>query len=437
MGTTKLRLSGMMLLQYAVWGFWLPVLGAYLRAAPENGGLGFSLGQVGWILGLAASSGAFIAPFVAGQFADRYFSAERFLAVLLVIGGVLQWVIAYQTSFLAWLVLSALYSICFQPTIALTNSIAFSHLRDPNNEFPYVRVWGTIGWIIASWVFPMVWLQSDLSFRLMPPFLVGPELTDATARLVDALKFSGTLAFFYAGFCFFLPHTPPKRDVQELAVTKAFKLLRRPSFAALIAASLPIAIIHQIYFVETGNFFIQELGLGSSDIGPAMTIGQFAEIFVMALLGTMLTVLGFRWTIFVGGMAYFLRYAIFGTVTLPVPIIVASQFLHGFCFACFFAAAFIYVDRIADDDIKHSAQTVFGIIILGVGPVFAGPVLQFLSQIFGGQDETLNYAGLWYTLAGIALVTSVGFAVFFRDETADDTVQREPEMVEEELLPGG
>jgi len=418
MGAIKPRLSGMMFLQYAVWGFWLPILARYLQAPIAEGGLGFTPGQVGWILGLAASSGAITAPFLAGQFADRYFATEKFLAALLLIGGGILWVVSFQTTFTAWLVLSVLYSIVYQPTIALTNSLAFSHIKDPDKEFPLIRVWGTIGWIAASWIFPWVVLQTNLQFQSLPPFLVGDEVADSTAKIVHAMKWSGTVSMLYAVYCLFLPHTPPKRDnVESLAFAKAFALMKHPSFALLVAASLPISVIHQIYFVQTAPFLGEALGLKNSHIGPAMSIGQFAEIGVLALLPLMLKSLGFRATICIGGMAYFLRYAIFGTVGLPVAAIVSSQALHGFCFACFFATAFIYVDRIAPADVRNSAQTVFGIIILGLGPIISAPTLTFLSGQFQDADGVMNYSGLWYSLAGVALFTTVIFGLFWRDET--------------------
>ncbi|MCH8333143.1 MFS transporter [Candidatus Sumerlaeota bacterium] len=413
------RLSIMMLLQYAVWGFWLPVLSRYLQASPEEGGLGFTAGNVGWIIGLAGSIGAVTAPFIAGQFADRYFSTERFLPFLLIVGGAIKIYTASQTGLGMWLMLSVAYGVVYMPTLALTNSLAFTHLDDPNRQFPYVRVWGTVGWIAASWIFPMVWLQTDLRLQWMPPFLVGSEVEGVTARLVDALRFSGVTSILYGGFCFFLPHTPPRRDATEkLAFAKAFALMRRPSFAVLVAASLPISVIHQIYFMQTGPY-LASIGVRDSMIAPAMTIGQFAEIGVMALLGLMLKRIGFRWVMFMGAMAYFARYAVFGTVTLPIELILASQFLHGFCYACFFASAYIYVDRIAEEDVRHSAQTVFGIIILGLGPVVAAPFLTLLEWLFKPEGGELNYSYLWYTLSAVGLVTALGFAAFFRDETVE------------------
>ncbi len=434
MGFIKTRLSLMMFLQYAVWGFWLPVLATYLQAPVDGGGLGFTPAQVGWILGLASSIGAISAPFVAGQIADRYFSAERFLAFLLIAGGIIKFYTAFQTGYVPWLFLSIIYSVLYVPTLALTNSLAFSHLKDADREFSHVRVWGTIGWIAASWIFPMVWLQTNLQFQAMPPFLAGEEMADSTNRLVDALKFSGVTSVIYGLFCFALPHTPPQNKGQKLAVSKAFSLiLQKRSFLVLVVASLPISIIHNIYFMQTGPFFKEVLELRDSDIGPAMTIGQFAEIAVLAALGLMLTRLGFRITIAIGCAAYLIRYAIFGSADfLPTSVVVSSQALHGFCYACFFAAAFIYVDRIATADMRHSVQTVFGIVILGVGPVISAPILGYLASIFT-TDGVLNYSALWYTLSAMGLATIVFFFAFFRDESKGEP---KVEPVLEETMAG-
>ena len=417
------RLSLMMLLQYAVWGVWMPILARYLQAGTAEGGLGFSPGQVAAILGIAASIGAVTAPFVAGQLADRYFSTERFLAFLLVVGGVIKIITAYQTTFSAWLWLSVAYSVVYMPTLSLTNSLAMAHLSDSNREFPLVRVWGTIGWIAASWLFPLFWLLRDVRFSAMPPFYQGAEVADVTARLGDSLVASGVVSIGYALFALIaLPRTPPNPDaVEPLAFRKAFLLLRKPSFLVLVLASLPISIIHQIYFMQTAPFFADIVGLKDSQIGPAMTIGQFAEIAVMVATGWLLSKLGFRWVISLGCFAYFLRYAIFASTALPASVIVASQALHGLCYACFFAAAFIYVDRIAEKDVRASAQTVFGIIILGLGPVLASVVVDVLARTFPGQgDGPIAYESMWWTLAVIAAVTGAGFAAFFRDESSGD-----------------
>ena len=408
----------MMFLQYALWGAWLPVTARYLSAGVAEGGLGFSGSEIGMILGLAGSIGAVAAPFIAGQIADRYFSTERILAALVIIGGVVKWITAYQTDYSAWLVLSIIYSVVYMPTLALSNSITFAHMKDPDSDFPKIRVWGTIGWIAASWAFPMIWLQTDLNFQWMPPFIVGSEVANVTSRLADALIFSGVISVTYGLFCFMLPNTPPKKDaVEKLAFKKAFALFNQTSFTILVVASLTVSIIHQIYFLQTGPF-LSSIGLKDSQIGPAMTVGQFAEIAAMAYLGFFLKRFGFRKVIFLGVLAYAARYAVFGTVTLPIWIMVVSQAFHGICYAFFFAGAYIYVDKIADEDVRHSAQTVFGMIILGGGPVIGGWLSGYLQETFT-QAGLFDYSPFWYTLSAVGFVTALFFGVMFREQVEE------------------
>lgn len=419
----RFRLSLMMFLQYAVWGAWSPLAARYLSASVENGGLGFSSQQIGMILGLAGSIGAVSAPFIAGQIADRYFSTERVLAFLILVGGLVKWYTATQTTYKSWLLLSILYSVLYMPTLALSNSITFSHLTDRDRDFPKIRVWGTIGWIVASWVFAMFWLQKQLGWQWMPPFLVGVEVEGVTRRLADSLTFAGVLSIIYAGFCLFLPNTPPKKNATEkLAFKKAFALLQRPNFTVLVLASLIVSVIHQIYFLQAGPF-LSYIGLKDSQIGPATTIGQFAEILTMAFLGYFIKRLGFRKVITIGTFAYFARYVVFGMTNLPVWLIVISQAFHGFCYAFFFAAAFIYVDKVADEDVRHSAQTVFGIIILGGGPVLSGFLSGALENVYTPEGGDFNFSQFWYTLAVIGLVATLFFVYFFRSETEQDATE--------------
>jgi MFS family permease len=264
-------------------------------------------------------------------------------------------------------------------------------------------VFGTIGWIAASTAFPMIW-----------------DVEGSPAKLVESLRFSAGIAVVYATFCLFLPATPPRREgVEPLAFAKAFRLFDTPwkSFLVLVLASLPISVIHNVYFQQASKF-LSARGLEDSQIGPAMAVGQWSEIVIMAALGWMLKRLGFRVVIAIGGLAYFVRYWIWSEST-SLPVLVGSQALHGVCYACFFASAYIYVDRIAPPDVRHSAQTVFGILILGGGPVLGGVLSGYLEAADRKPDWPVDYSHLWRTVALIGLATALAFAALFRDETRE------------------
>jgi len=404
------RLSIMMFFQYAVGGLWVPLLGPYLKD-----GLGFDQNDRGWIMGVAGTVGALASPLVAGQLADRYFRTQRMLAVMLAAAGVIIFVTAYQTAFAVWLLLTVCFSLVSAPTNMLTNSLSFTHMTDPDRQFPKVRVWGTIGWIIAGWLFAWIWLLQDLHLTWLPPFLVGKDHPDVTLRLADALKTSGVILIVYALYCLTLPDTPPHRGAREtLAFRKALRMLKRLPFAVLILSGIVLAAIHQIYFMEAGNF-LGFLGLEKGYIPPAMSLGQVAEIAMVATLGLLLKRLGFKRVLVIGAVAYAVRYAIFACTGLPLAVIVVSQGLHGVCFACFMAAACMYVDRVADKDVRHSAQMVFGL-ALACGPLLGGRLNGLLAGLFTPEGGELAYEPFWWTLSALGLVATLALAILFRSE---------------------
>ncbi len=413
-------LSLMMFLQYAVWGVWLPYLANYLGAPVDKGGLGFTGAQIGWILGLAASIGAVSAPFLAGQIADRFMNAERYLALLLISGGAVKYVTASVHDYHAFILLSILYSVLYMPTLALTNSIAFAHMDNPEKQFPKIRVWGTIGWIIASNAFPLLWLQTNLHPTILPPFIGGDDKSNATALMADCLRVAGVLAIAYGIWAAFaLPATPPTQDRQHpFAFARAFALLGHRGFLVVTLVSLPIAMIHQVYFFRTGPF-IESLGFAKAHVGPILSIGQLSEIVFLSILGFLLARLGYKWTLVLGALAYTLRFALFALATPETrSLVMAANALHGLCYGCFFAGAFIYVERIATPDIRHSVQSVFGIIILGVGPVLAGAYNQWLDtlQIPTPAGPAFDYRTFWLIQAAVAAGSMVVLIALFRPE---------------------
>jgi nucleoside transporter len=406
-------LGGMMFLQYAVQGVWMPYLSNYLQANPAKGGLGFTGGQVGWILGLAGAIGALAAPFIAGQIADRYLNGERALGLLLLVAGVAYYVTAYQTQFLPFLAIAIIFSIAYQPTLSITNSVAFAHLKNPERTFPPLRMLGTVGFIVASNLFPMLWLST-------------PDEKVNTARVVDSLKVAGVMSVAYAAFCILmLPKTPPKQNVaRPLAFVEAFGLFRHRGFAWIMILSLPIAIIHSAYFIRMAPFLTDAIGLKQKHVGPAMSLGQGSEILCLLALGFLLKRLGYKMVLAIGAAAYALRFVIFA-VGGPKPLVIAAIALHGVCFSCFLAAAYVYVERVAPADARHSAQTVFGMVVLGIGPVLAGFYNEYwdrFSRVVEGA-RVQAYSQFWWTQAAIAAVSLLLLLAMFPRESQGVAVE--------------
>jgi len=406
-------LSGMMFLQYAVWGVWLPYLARYLQTPESGGGLGFSGSQIGWILGIAASLGAIGAPFIAGQVADRIMNAERALAALLLVGGGVNMALSQTSDYSTFMLLSIVYSICYMPTLSLTNSIVFQNVPDSQKQFPAIRVFGTVGWIVASNFFPILWLTSN-----------DPKVN--IARYGDSLLVAGVLSIAYAVYAMIaLPRTPPRKDAtRKLAVAQAFRLLLRRDVAVLTIGALLIAMIHQVYFFRMSSYLGDAVGFTDQWIGPVMSIGQFSEIAFLAVLGLFLKRIGFKAVLMMGCAAYAIRFGIFATLPSQ-PTVIAGQILHGLCYGCLFAGAFVYIEHVAPKDIRHSAQTVFGIVILGLGPILAG----FYNNIFASFEKTTVVDGVarttqaydvvWFTQAGIAAAVFLLFLVAFPARPTD------------------
>ncbi len=418
------KLSALMFMEWGVKGLWMPLAGIFLVTETSMGGLGFTEAQKGMIIGVPMAVACFLAPFIAGQLTDRLFPTQKVIAVMLILAGIIKFTNAYQTGFSVWMTLSISFAILYVPTNALVNSMAMEHLSDPKNQFPRIRVWGTIGWIAVSWIFPMIWLQENLQFQWLPPFLKGDEVPQVTARMVDSLKFAGGLAVILGFYCWFvLPNTPPSREAKEkIAWLAALKLFKKRSFAVLMIMALPVSILQVFYMMNTSPF-LKESGLEPSLIMPAMSLGQFSEIAALVFLGFLLTKLGFRAVMTFGIFCYGLRYAIFGIPGLPVDVHVAVQLLHGLCFGCFYASAFIYVQRISPKEIHNTTQILFIFVMFGLAPLIAGYWLNgWLADLTGapnGVHDLDSYVRFWRITALAGFISAALFWIFFKDETSD------------------
>jgi hypothetical protein len=411
----------MMFLQFGIYGLWLPIAGKFLTAGVAEGGLGFTESQMGAIVGIAASVGAFCSPFIV-QFADRRFSAQRVLGVLMMIGGVLKIAVYPQNAFLAWLLLSVSFTLMFMPAAAICNALAMRHLTDPNSQFPWVRLWTAVGWVLMGWIFSLLVLKTNVTGSWLPPFFKGDDVPMVMAEMKKSVLWSGVLAFGYGVFAFFfLPNTPPVESTsQRPAVADAFALLKVPSIAVLLAVTLIISPMNTIYFVQCAKY-LGEVGLNSAYLLPAMAIGQICEIMMYIVLGLVLPKLGFKNVLAIGIAAYAFRFFLFGTIRIPMWLIMVGLGVHGVCYAFFTSTCFIYINRVASKDVANTAQSVFNFIWYGIGPLLAVALNTVLAHFFASGKKFVlpEFQPFWYSLGFISLAAMLVLMWRFRvEETA-------------------
>jgi nucleoside transporter len=407
----RARLSAMMFLQYAIWGAWLPLLWPFLH---DHRGL--APAQIGWIFAIGAV-GAIVAPFIAGQIADRWFATERFLAFSHLAGGVLIWQLAAVRSYEGFLVFSLLYSLIYSPTLPLTNSLALHHLPDRDRDFGRVRVWGTVGWIAAG-----IGIGQWLLHRHTPAGASAEVVLAAQhAGMADAFRLSAVLGILLGLYALLLPHTPPSRGARASATLEALSEVRRQPLITLFLLAVPISCIHQFYFVHAAGFlgrYQTEAATALNRIfgvggGGLMTVGQMSEIVVLSLMPFLTKRLSRKELLGIGIVAYALRMALFAYVDRlpvePVATLIFATALHGLCFGCFVFVAFLVVDEETSGDVRASAQSLFNLVIIGIGIIvgskIATGVADWASLPGGGMDfRRLFSVPMWGALGCLALL---------------------------------
>jgi nucleoside transporter len=422
----RLRLSVMMFLQYAIWGAWLPLLWPFLANVRGMDGT-----QIGTLFSVGAI-GAIVAPFIAGQIADRWFATEKFLAVSHLVGGVLVWQLASIESYGGFLAFSLFYSLVYSPTLSLTNSIAFHHLPDRDRDFGKVRAWGTIGWIAVG-----IGIGQWLLHRHSPEGASGAALEAARfAGMADAFRLSAMLGIALGAYCLLLPHTPPTRGAQRNATFEAIREVKGSrTLLVLFLLAIPVSCIHQFYFVHTAGF-LGRFQSGAADAinrifgvggGGLMTVGQMSEFIVLALVPLFAKKLSRKVLLGVGLVAYALRMAIFAyseviPESLRTAAVVFGIALHGFCFGCFIFVAFMVVDEETSSDVRASAQSLFNLVIVGVGIIvgslFAGSVAESATK-----NGVLDYRELFAVPMWAALSCLVLLIAFYRRGRNDPSLR--------------
>lgn len=400
--TTRLQLSFMMFLTFLIWGGWFVTLGNYLFN---------NLGASGSETARAFSTqswGAIIAPFIIGLIADRYFNAEKILGILHLIGAVLMFQMYQATDMGNFYPYVLGYMILFMPTLALINSISFNQMQNPEKQFPPIRVWGTIGWIVAGLLISFVFLW-DSAENVKAGMLKNTFLFVAVASAVLGL------------FSFTLPKTPPKVvrgtkvKVSEMLGLDALKLLKDKNFLLFFIASILICIPLAFYY-QNANPFLSDIGLENPT--GMMTIGQMSEALFLLLLPLFFKRFGFKKTILIGMLAWAVRYALFayGNADELTWMLIIGIALHGICYDFFFVAGQIYTNSKAGEKYKSSAQGLITLATYGVGMLIGFEIAGIITDTYKMEDGGINWEMTWIIPAGIALVVFLLFALFFNDK---------------------
>ena len=415
----------MMVLEFFIWGAWLPLIFGYLPS------LGFTPGQQSLILN-AFPVASIIGMFFSNQWADRKFNPEKFLSFSHLIGGVAILGCGFTKDFLPFFLLMFVHCLLYVPTISITNSIAFSHMKNPEKEFGLVRVGGTIGWILAAWPFTFIFVNWAAVDAAHPAGLVdwlgkalANPLTGDAAKAATKWTFivAGIASLALAAFSLVLPRSAPKaavgkRTVEKLAWLEAFKLLKHPFVLVLWLVTLVDSFVHNCYFNWTGIFLgtakeAGGVGIASNWITPVMSIGQVAEILTMFVLGATLKKFGWRTTMIVGIMGHAARFAVYAFMPESAGMIILIQVLHGVCYAFFFATVYIFVDAYFPKDIRSSAQGLFNLQILGMGALLANSICPWLIQSVYTKGNLIDFKGLFMVPLFTASAAAIALALFF------------------------
>ncbi|GAA4799506.1 nucleoside permease [Litoribaculum gwangyangense] len=403
--STQFQLSFMMFLEFFIWGGWFVTLGSFM---------GNNLSATGAETGMAYSTqcwGAIIAPFIIGLIADRFFNAEKILGVLHLAGAFLMYQMSQSTEFAVFYPYVLSYMIVYMPTLALVNSVSFNQMNDPSKQFPMVRVWGTIGWILAGLVISLVFKWDSIEN-------IGQGMLSNTFTMVAIA--SGILGVF----SFFLPKTPPKVNkdekvtISDILGLEALKLLKNRNFLVFFVSSVLICIPLAFYYQNISPF-LTEYKVENSTAWASL--GQMSEVGFMLLLPFFFKKYGFKRTIIFGMLAWGIRYLLFayGNAGDLFFMIVIGIALHGICYDFFFVSGQIYTDSKAGDKAKSAAQGLITLATYGIGMLVgfwvAGQIVDKNILV----DGLHSWQDVWLFPALFAVGVLIFFAFLFKNEKVE------------------
>lgn len=392
------RLSLMMFLQFFIWGGWFVTLGTFLgqnlQADAPQIGMAFS----------TQSWGAIIAPFFVGLIADKFFNAERVLAVLHLLGAALLFSMAQSADFESFYPLVLAYMLAYMPTLALVNAVSFHQLPNPEQQFGKIRVWGTVGWIVAG---------------LLISYLFGWDSQAAIANgaLANTFWLAGAASLLLGLYSFTLPATKPVQGqlkLRQLMGLDALALLKDKNFLLFFISSILICIPLAFYY-QNANPFLTQVGVENST--GKMTLGQVSEVLFMLALPLFLQRFGIRWTLVLGMAAWVLRYLLFafGDADQALWMLVLGIVLHGICYDFFFVSGQIYTNSKASPAVRSQAQGLITLATYGLGMLIGFAVAGQITAAYSGAAGT-DWSQIWLFPAGFALLVLVFFLLLFKNE---------------------
>jgi nucleoside transporter len=397
---TRVKLSAMMFLEFFIWGAWFVTLGTYLtktlQATDVQNGVAYA----------TQSLGAIIAPFIIGLIADKYFSAQKILGVLHLIGAASLWYATTVTDFEAFYPNILLYMIIYMPTLALVNSVAFKQMKDPSKEFPSIRVMGTAGWIVAG-------------------FVIGWLGWEKSGSLVLTFKMAGVASLILGLLSFTLPDTPPVKKGQrtsfgDIIGLDSIGLLKNRSYLVFFLASIAICVPLAFYYNFT-NPFLNEVGVSAA--AGKQSMGQISELVFMALMPLFFVRLGVKKMLAFGMLAWVLRYIFFayGDTGSNYWMLIAGIVLHGICYDFFFVTGQIYTDNLAGERFKSAAQGFITLATYGVGMLIGSYISGPIVNSHKSSATMHDWQAIWLIPAGIAAAVLILFLLFFKERKHIET----------------
>ncbi|HEX7014726.1 MAG TPA: nucleoside permease [Cyclobacteriaceae bacterium] len=383
------KLSVMMLLEYFVWGAWYVTMATYMDQY-----LDASSTQIGAAYSALAIA-TMISPFFVGMIADRYFAAQRIMGWLHLVGAALLYFATSVDSFIVFYIIILLYSLLYMPTIALSNNIAFQQMSDPGKQFPWIRVFGTIGWIVAGLMIGLLKIErSPYTFQLA-----------AIASLTLGLA------------SFIMPDTPPKgksAKASEAFGSVAFLLFKDRPYLIFFIAAILVCIPLSFYY-GFANLFLNDVGMEYA--ASKMVLGQISEAVFILAIPFLFNRIGVKNMLLLGMTAWILRYICFayGNVDINLWMLYAGIILHGICYDFFFVTGYMYTEMKAGEKIKNAAQGLFTFATYGVG-MFIGTWFSGLTADYYTVDNQRHWMNIWFVPAFIAVAVLIYFILFFREK---------------------